>query len=254
MLPEQRLAYITQAVKQHKYCSIQELASRTGVSHATIRRDLQTLAAGDQVRLTRGGAMYVLTNTAQEPAYNIKSTLQADEKIRIGHAACGLIHSGETILIDTGTTTYQMIPSLKEMQHVTVVTNDVLIAAELAPCAGLDLCMLGGQVRPGHYTTIGFWTNQALENLHVDRGFLSCDSVDIKGGCSITNAEEIQIKQQMINASNECNLLVDHTKFNSIAFMRLCPLKKIHSIITGKELDASIVREYEALGIQMILV
>ena len=254
MLPEQRLAYIISSVKEHKYCSIQQLARGADVSAATIRRDLQALASQEQVRLTRGGAMHVLANTAQEPAYAVKSSLHLDEKMRIGQAACKLMHPGETILLDTGTTVYQMTPGLKAMENVTVVTNDVRIAAELATCSGLSLCMLGGLVRHGHYTTTGFWTQQALENLHVDRMFLSCDAVDLNGGCSITNAEEIIIKQRMIHASNECNLLADHSKFESVAFMRLCTLDKIHSIITGRELKPAIVREYEALGIQMILV
>lgn len=253
MLPEQRLAYITNSVRQQKYCSIQQLAKDAGVSAATIRRDLQYLSSQEQVRLTRGGAMHVLTNAAQEPAYAVKSTLNYEEKTRIGLAACKLVHPGETILLDTGTTVYQMTPGLKEMDNITVVTNDVRIAAELATSPGLSLCILGGQVRQGHYTTTGFWTQQSLENLHVDRMFLSCDAVDLNAGCSITNAEEIIIKQKMIQASNECNLLADHSKFESIAFMKLCNLEKVHSIITGDELDAAIVKGYRALGINMIL-
>ena len=77
--------------------------------------------------------------------------------------------------------------------------------------------------------------------------------MDLNAGCSITNAEEIIIKQKMIQASNECNLLADHSKFESIAFMKLCNLEKVHSIITGDELDAAIVKGYRALGINMIL-
>ena len=136
MLPEQRLAYITNSVRQQKYCSIQQLAKDAGVSAATIRRDLQYLSSQEQVRLTRGGAMHVLTNAAQEPAYAVKSTLNYEEKTRIGLAACKLVHPGETILLDTGTTVYQMTPGLKEMDNITVVTNDVRIAAELATSPG----------------------------------------------------------------------------------------------------------------------
>lgn len=254
MLPEQRHAHIVNSVKKNKYCSIQQLAQEVGVSVATIRRDLQALAAEKQIRLTRGGAKHVLASTAQEPAYSVKGGLNSDEKLRIAQAACKLVHPGETILLDTGTTVFQMTAGLRNMENITVVTNDVRIAAELAMCPGIQLCVLGGMVRKGHYTTTGFWTQQELDSLHVDHLFLSCDAVDAVAGCSITNGEEIQIKQQMINASNECTLLADHSKFESIAFMRFCPIDRIQTIITDAAVDPKIVKNYESIGVHMMVV
>ena len=254
MLPEQRHAHIVNSVKKNKYCSIQQLAQEVGVSVATIRRDLQVLAADKQIRLTRGGAKHVMANAVQEPAYSVKSSLSSDEKLRIGQAACRMVRPGETILLDTGTTVYQMVAGLRTMENVTVVTNDVRIASELAMCPGLNVCILGGMLRKGHYTATGFWTQQALESLHVDHLFLSCDAVDAMAGCSITNSEEILIKQHMINASNECTLLADHTKFESIAFMRFCPIDRVQNIITDSAVDPKIVKNYESIGVRMTVV
>jgi len=78
--------------------------------------------------------------------------------------------------------------------------------------------------------------------------------VDAVAGCSITNGEEIQIKQQMINASNECTLLADHSKFESIAFMRFCPIDRIQTIITDAAVDPKIVKNYESIGVHMMVV
>lgn len=254
MLPEQRLAYITNAVKQKRYCSIHQLAEEINVSRATVRRDLQILADQDVIQLTRGGAMRKMANASAEPEYMVKNALHQEEKSRIGRAACKLAHSGETLLLDTGTTVYHMISGLQQMENLTIVTNDVRIAAELAAFPALTLCMLGGVVRKGHYTTTGVWTQTSLENLHVDRVFLSCDAVDLNMGCSITNSDEILAKQGMIKAAHDRVLLVDHSKFESMAFMGLCGLDKIDCIITGKELNEKIVRDYRAAGVKMILV
>ncbi|NLV58383.1 MAG: DeoR/GlpR transcriptional regulator [Clostridiales bacterium] len=254
MLPEERQELITHEIKKSKYCSIVDLSTRLNVSTATIRRDLQALSASNVIRLTRGGAAYVFANTVQEPAYTVKSALHLEEKERIGLAACRLVKPGETILLDTGTTVFQMTPGLREIQNLMVATNDVLIASELASCANVSLCVLGGLVRKGYYTTTGFWTQQALESMHVDRFFLSCDAVDISGGCSITNSEEILVKQLMLNACNECYLLADHTKFESVAFIRVCGVERLRGIITGRELSQKTRQEYEAMGVQMILV
>lgn len=254
MLPKQRLACIANTIKQQKYCSVQQLADEVHVSNATIRRDLQLLANQDIIQLTRGGAMHKSANASAEPDYMVKSSLNREEKKRIGAAACAMIRLGETILLDTGTTVYQMTQSLQQMENLTIVTNDVRIVAELAVCPALTLCILGGIIRKGHYTTTGVWAQSALENLHVDRVFLSCDAVDLNMGCSITNSEEILIKQSMIKAGDSCVLLVDHSKFESMAFMRLCNLDKINCIITGKELDDRIVQEYRAAGIKIMLV
>ena len=254
MLAEQRLAYILNEVKQNNFCTIQQLAQGARVSPATIRRDLQTLASQDRVRLTRGGAMDKMANTAEEPEYAVKSMLNLEEKTRIAAEACRLIHPGETILLDTGTTVYQMIQGLRQIENITIVTNDVRIAAELAMYPEISLCMLGGQVRKNYYTTTGLWTQQALESLHVDKCFLSCDAVHLLSGCSITNVEEIAGKLSMMKASNECVLLADHSKFQSIAFMRLCDLTRFQSVITGSELDRRIAQEYLDAGIRLRLV
>ena len=254
MLAEQRLAFILNQVKQNNFCSVQQLAADIGVSQATIRRDLQTLASQELVRLTRGGVMNKLVSTTAEPEYAVKSTLNLDEKIRIGRAACSMIHPGDTILLDTGTTTYQMTAYLNQVENVTVVTNDIRIAADLAASPDIQLCMLGGLVRKGYYTTTGQWAQTALEGLHVDKAFVSCDSLHISAGATITNSEEISVKQSMIKAGNVSILLADHSKFENIAFMRLCGVEKFSAIITGVELDSCIAQEYRAAGVNLIQV
>lgn len=254
MLPEQRLEYILQIINEQNYCSVQQLTDATGASISTIRRDLQILEKQHLIQLTRGGAMQYQKSLALEPEYSIKSKLNHDEKIRIGQAAAAMIQPGETIILDTGTTVYQMIPAISQINGITVVTNDVRIACDLSIHKNLNICMIGGHVRKGYYTTTGIWTQQALENLHTEHLFLSCDAVSSSAGCSITNSEEIIPKQCMLRASKTHVLLVDHTKFEMVAFMHLCSLEQIHTILTGKELDPAIARRYQSIGVNVICV
>ena len=254
MIPEQRLASIVRIVNEKQYCSLQQLVNETGASVSTVRRDLRTLADQQLLVLTRGGAMQCPTGVEHEPEYSVKSKLNHEEKMRIGQAAAAMIQPGETVILDTGTTVYQMVPSLIQMSGITVVTNDVRIACDLSTHDGIDICMIGGQVRKGHYTTTGLWAQQALESLYVEHAFLACDAISSVAGCSITNAEEVMPKQCMIRAGKKRILLADHTKFEKVAFMRLCTLDQIHTVITGKELDPAIMRLYQSIGISILCV
>ncbi len=258
MLRQERFSRIVSLINEHHFCSVHQLAQQTGASPATIRRDLQQLAAQEQIRLTRGGAMRNQESSVQEPAYDIKTALNLDEKLRIGTEAIKYIEPSDTILIDTGTTTLQMAIAMTEAQRdwqgVNVAVNDVREAYELCRIPNLSLHMLGGTVRQGHYTTLGRWTQSALEGINADKCFLSCDAVDLQGGLSITNGEEVSSKQMMLSASREVYLLCDHSKFGLRAFMHLCHVEKVGHIITGRELNPAVVRRFEDVGIEMVLV
>lgn len=253
---EERLAQITEQVRQYRFCSVQQLSQHTGASPATIRRDLQDLSQNNQIRLTRGGAMDIRWGATQEPTYDIKKKRNLEEKARIGRSACTYINPGDTVIMDTGTTLLQMAMTLSssDTRNVTVATNDISCAMELAKNQLISLHMLGGLIREGYYTALGCWTQYALEGLHVDKLFLSCDAIGLVSGCTITNVEEIAIKQAMIKASQERTLLCDHTKFMVTAFMRLCDIGMIHRIITGKEIDPQIVSGFTDAGVEMVLV
>lgn len=256
MLKEERFAKILELIRQHQFCSVQQLSKHTGASPATIRRDLILLSQNSQIRLTRGGAMDLQWGVAQELPYDAKTKQNLDEKARIGRSACDFLKPHDTVIMDTGTTLLQMAKALlnSEIGNITIATNDIRCAMELAKNHNVVLHMLGGLIRDGYYTALGCWAESALNGLHADKLFISCDAVGLTNGCTITNVEEIAIKQAMIKASQECTLLCDHTKFTLTAFMKLCDIDKIHRIITGKEADPKIVASFIEAGVEMVLV
>jgi DeoR/GlpR family transcriptional regulator of sugar metabolism len=254
MLREERQDSIVEMVNREKYVKLADLVSRFDVSKATIRRDLKDLSDLDRIRLTRGGAADRTSGTTQEPPYLIKSRTNHEEKIRIGQKAASLINRGETVILDSETTSEQIAEALLQAQDITVVTNDIAVAYHLAMAKNLSLTVVGGSLRHGYYSTQGYLVVNALENINADKAFIGVDALDIKKGCMITNDAEIIVKKLMMKAAKNTIIACDHSKFENVAFMHLCSLAQISMIITGSELDPAVCQSYTDAGVNIVLV
>ncbi len=253
MLQEERLQRIEELLKQKKFCSINDLAIDFVISKATVRRDLKILEERHKLRITRGGATIVGSGTAQEPPYGVKKSTNYDEKIRIGKKARDYINNGETVIIDTGTTTLQVAASIGQIKNITIATNDLMVACQLANNIDIDLTIIGGMVRKNYFTTIGYLAQYALEHINADKAFLGVDAIDLKKGCMITNMDEIAEKKMILKAAKSKIVVCDHSKFEGVAFMDFCSLKEIDMIITGRELDEKIYASFIEAGINLVL-
>ena len=236
MIKAERLARIVEYIEKNRYVNIHQLVAEFSVSKATIRRDLEILSADGDIQLTHGGAKYK-RDAEKELPYDEKRKSNSEEKSRIGKAACDLIREGDTIIIDTGTTTREMVEYLLNRQHLHVITNDVLIAAELAANTEIDITLTGGSIRKGYYTLCGYYAENFIKQLHADILFLSMDSINSVFGCAILNIDEVATKQSMIHAAERVVALCDHTKFESKALLKVCDLPQIDRYITGNELS-----------------
>ncbi|HWQ79690.1 MAG TPA: DeoR/GlpR family DNA-binding transcription regulator [Anaerovoracaceae bacterium] len=253
MIRDERLAKIGDYIEKSRYVNIHELVAEFSVSKATIRRDLEILAASGEIQLTHGGAKYVREAESERP-YDEKRKANNDEKSRIGKAACDLIRDGHTIILDTGTTTREMVRYLLNLQNIHVITNDVMIAAELAANTAIDITLTGGSIRKGYYTLRGYYAEDFIKQLHADILFLSLDSIDSTFGGAILNIDEVATKQRMINAADLVVTLCDHTKYESKALMKVCELSEIDLFITGRELREETQRNFEEKGYHLQVV
>ena len=253
MIKDERLAKIIEYIEKNHYVNIHQLVAEFSVSKATIRRDLEKLAASGIIQLTHGGAKYK-REAEKELPYDEKRKANSDEKSRIGKAACDLIQEGHTVIIDTGTTTREMVKYLLSRQHIHVITNDVLIATELAANTGIDITLTGGSIRKGYYTLCGYYTENFIKQLHADILFLSLDSIDSSFGGAILNIDEVATKQRMINAAERIVTLCDHTKYESKALLKVCELSEIDLSITGHELPEEISLNFIEKGYHLQLV
>ncbi len=240
MIREERFDKIIDFVKQKKYASIHEIQNYLKTSKATVRRDLDTLAKMERIELTRGGARNA-EGAQSELLYHEKYNFLREEKIRISSEAVKAIKENSTILLDTGTTTRELVPFLLQMKNIQVLTNDVLIATELAANCNIEVFVTGGSLRKGYYTLKGFSTEDFLKQIRVDITFLSLDAVDVERGLMITNMDEVIIKQRMIHCAEQVIALCDHKKFEKTALCKVCDLGDVDKYIVGKELSEDTV-------------
>jgi len=251
MLPEKRLSEIKNVIDAKKSCSINEIAGMFNISKATVRRDLKMLADRDVIRLTRGGAMSIASGTTYDPPYAMKKDLNHDEKKRIAKRAAELVNDGETLVIDSGSTMLEFARALRSFKQVTVATNDLIVAYELANVKSIDLTFVGGSIRKNFYASHGYFAQMALEQINSDKAFLGIDALDYTKGCMVTNMEELVIKKLMLTSAKERIVLCDHSKFYNVAFLKLCELAQINRIITGYELDEKIYRHIADEGVHI---
>lgn len=253
MLKHERLERIEEYINHNRYVTIPQLAETFSISPSTIRRDLEALGEAGRVELTRGGVMSLRRNVSEEASYNEKIRANREEKARIAAAAARMILPGSTLFVDSGTTTRELVPFLKEARGIKLVTNDLLIASELSSAPGVEVILPGGLLRRGYFTLTGSQAEETVASMRADVTFMGFDSVG-EGGCMISNQEEVGLKRAMIRSGRRLAVLCDHTKFSTESFITVCPLHSAHVILTGRELDEGVRRRLEAAGAPLELV
>lgn len=251
MLKYERLERIEEYVNQNKYATITDLAEFFGISSATIRRDLELLGSQQRVTLTRGGVVSNRKNVTEEQSYTEKLGANQQEKNRIAQAAAQLIQEGNTILVDSGTTNRAMIPYLLEISHLGVVTNDVVMAAELTGHPGAEVTLLGGTLRKGYFTLTGHYAESMVSQMRADIAFLGMDSVSLRSGCMIANMNEVGLKRAIAAAARQVVVVCDHTKLETESFITVFPLDQVDLFITGRELNPRIAAAMQEMGLKL---
>ena len=250
-----RIALIRSQLHTEGIVSIDELETLLQTSKATVYRDLKELEELGELKCTRGGAVSVSRRTHQELSYADKIDLFKEEKVRIAEEALKYIHPRDTIILDSGTTVLELARLIaKQQEEYYIATNDILTARVLSENSDISLTVLGGLLRKDHFSLNGYFTESMISQMHADTAFVGADAVDLGIGFMNFSVEEIQPKKLMIKASKRRIFLCDHTKFDSIAFVNICPFSDADLIITGKETRQEIVDELKALGTQVILV
>ncbi len=249
ILRPERYERIIQLVNEKGIISTGELCNALNVSKATIRRDVTVLDAENQIKKTHGGAMVLTKLATQELPISLRKFMHKEEKARIAIAALESINDGDTIFINSGTTTFELAAKLSVFKNLTVLTNDINIAAEVATNTENALIVTGGELKKSTATLMGMFTERMLQELHVDKSFISADAVSLESGYMDYNTEEIPIKRIMIKNARELIMLCDHSKFENAAFMSICPLNAANLTITGKEIDPVIAQKMFDAGI-----
>lgn len=242
VVPAERRRRIVEYLKANRSGKNEELAAELGVSLATVRRDLDLLATEGLVSRTHGGAVLPDSSTAFERLYSEKRQLFQSEKARIGAAAAAMVADGETLVLDTGSTTFEVARHLSGHKNLTIITNDLLIVSTLEFDPTTVVMVTGGTRRSGYSVLIGPVTEDLLRSVRVNKSFLSADAVQLDHGISNATFAEVATKRLIIEAAQEVILVVDHSKFGGVALARVAPLDRVHHIVTDSGVDAEVLQ------------
>jgi len=232
---------------------VSSLCRLFNVSRETIRHDL--------IRLQEEGLIIKEHGSA---ALNRESILDIDfakrardhavQKRRIGLEAAKLIKDGETIIIDSGSTTPHIARNIRNIKSLTVITPSLKVTSELGGKEGITVIMPGGIFNPTGYSLYGPQTEEFFPKINANKLFLAIHGVDIERGLTEINIQIAHLKQVMINSAKEIILVADSSKFGRIEYAGVAPIDKVNAIITDRDLDKGIAEEIQSLGINLILV
>ncbi|MCL6625555.1 DeoR/GlpR family DNA-binding transcription regulator [Alicyclobacillus shizuokensis] len=238
MFADERKALILAQLQQRHSVSVAELAKQLTASESTIRRDLQDLEEQGRLKRTHGGAVSIEV-AAFEPSIQEKSVQNQVAKSAIAKAAQSFIQTGDTVLLDAGTTTLQIARQFTG-RGVTFITNSLAIADELANRADIQVLLLGGELRPTTGAIVGPFCEQMLARLHVDILFLGANGIDAEHGVTTPNVSEAATKSAMIRAARRVVLVADHSKFDQISLVQVCPIDAIDTLVTDAEVGGDL--------------
>lgn len=226
-----RLRQMAQFIRLRGFASIDDLASHFGVSEMTVRRDLAVLRSDSQTVRARGGAFSPDAAAGFEPPFVAREVEHMAAKKAIGRVAAGLVHSGQTIALDVGTTTLEIARALSGFQHLTVLTYNVPAVMALAMTTA-TVYVPGGCLRPRELSFVGALAMAGLDRFHPDIFFLSAAGVDLTNGITDYSMEEIAVKCALIARSRRVVLVVDSSKFDRTAALSVCTIEAVHQVVT----------------------
>lgn len=249
MFQLERKEKVLQYINDNKIVTTKTLCEVFHTTPVTIRADIASLAQNGLVIKTHGGAMSVENRMNIEIPIARKIQMNVREKQLIAQAAAAHIHPGDTIILDSGSTTLEIAKKLKG-KTITVITNDVLIAKTLIDLGGPSVLVAGGQPLNSVYALHGADTEAYFSRVHVNKLFLGCDAVDVEWGISNRTIGEVATKRAMMHASQEIIAVADGSKLNRRVFAKLCEISEVDALITDAISDQDRER-LETQGVQV---
>lgn len=253
MLIDERRRHILSLVQSHGRVLVGELSRTLGISQITIRKDLEHLQSRGLVQRTHGGALRLQSGALFDPSLQEKQKQHSQEKQRIADQAARMVQEGQCVMLDSGTTTTAVAHALKRFSQLTLITNAVNIAADLASTS-FEVILIGGTLRRNSFSLVGPLAEDVLEEMHADILFLGVDGFDVETGITTPNFLESRVNRAMVKASRRVVVVCDSTKFNRRSLSRIIPTSAIHAVITDRNLPREAEEALRNQNIEVILV
>jgi DeoR family transcriptional regulator of aga operon len=251
-LTGERRRRIGEILAQHGRVTVNELSKLFGVTSVTIRSDLDTMAAAGALIRDRGGAI-AHTSTTLAVAFEKRAAQNREQKRHIGRLASKLVNERETIILDAGSTVMEMARSLPAERPCTVVTTALNVAARVGALQNVNVLIAGGSLSRETISTVGAIAERDLENLIVDKLFLSTMAFDEAHGLTDDLFDIARVKAAMIRSARRVILLADSSKWGKSAFAKIAPLGEIDILVTDSALSVEAQKIIQRFGVEIML-
>jgi DeoR family fructose operon transcriptional repressor len=252
LIPAQRHERIKERLEASKVVSNAELCELLGVSEATIRRDLEWLEEQGILERTHGGA--ILSQRLKfEPEYAARALAHPEQKGLIGAAATALIEEGDTIFVNSGTTTTEVIRHIPSGAKVTVVTNNLTAALQVHE-VGFELILLGGTYYPRSNAVIGHFAVENLRQMNANKTFIGADGISLKYGYTVPNNPEAELVRLMIERTRgQVIVVADHSKWGVVSNFEVARIDQIPTLVTDDKFSAEARAELAARNVKVVV-
>jgi DeoR family transcriptional regulator, aga operon transcriptional repressor len=253
LLNEERRREILAVMHRDGRVLVKDLARHFRISQITIRKDLEFLDGQGVIQRTHGGALPVQAGALLDPTLREKERLHRRQKTQIARAAVCLVEEGHSVLLDSGTTTTAIARALKDMKRLTVITNAINIAAELAG-THIEVILTGGTLRKNSFSLVGPLAERTLRQLSADILFLGVDGFDTNAGLFTPNLLESEVNRVMVEIARRTIAVCDSSKFGRRSLCNIMPVSAVHQVITDKEIPKPDLRALKEAGVKVTLV
>ncbi|WP_394552863.1 DeoR/GlpR family DNA-binding transcription regulator [Agromyces sp. MMS24-JH15] len=246
-------------VAERGFVRVADLAASFGVTAVTARADLDALERTGGIRRVHGGAVPASAvaegRPDREPSFEEALEAGVLPKRAIGRAAADLVRTGQSILLDVGTTTLQVARALRartDLEDVTIFTNGLSIALELEPeIPRFTVIVTGGTLRPKQHSLVHPLARTMLDEIHVDLAVLGCNGVDATRGVTNANLPEAEVKALMLRAATRSVVVADASKLGEVHLGRIAGIDEVDLLLTDDQAPAVLVGELRDAGLEV---
>jgi DeoR/GlpR family transcriptional regulator of sugar metabolism len=249
----ERFSRIEDSLQTQTRVTVEQLARALKVSPVTVRADLAELERRGRLVRIHGGAM-AATKAAHELNFEHRAQIQHTAKHAIGKYAASLVRDGDSIFLDASTTALELARQVSDRRELTVITNSLRSAQELATFPNITVIMPGGIVRREAFSLVGRWSADLIQEFNISRAFMGARGFTLQEGLTDVNPDEVALKRAIVQVAKQVVALMDHSKWNQVALASFCSVEQLTTIITDKRAPRKMVQEAQARGIQVVLV
>ncbi len=248
MLAAERRNLILARLQEEKKVVVSELSELYDVSEETIRRDLDKLEKEGLANKTYGGAVLVENNNIDMP-FSVRQKTNMQGKQLIAEQIQGLIQDGDHIIVDPSTTAVSIVNALRDKKNLTIVTNSIEVLVELSDTSGWDIISTGGILKENYLALVGPKALEGIHSFNADKVILSCKGIDMEKGITDANEMFSQVKKAMLKSAKQKILAVDYTKFEAVAFSKICEITDLDMVVTDVKPSKAWMEYFKDKGI-----